>query len=114
MGLRELTREAHVSKETLHGLEIKGREAWPRTRDKLACALDVHPWELMFPLEHVEAMLESDRHENALIKRQIATMTEEEISALMDTPAGKRIGAAIEHDTKERALLEAETQQDAG
>jgi len=109
VGLRELSEKAHVSRETLHGIEVIGRSAWSRTRDKLAEALDVHPWELLFPPEQVTAMLEADRHENVLIKRQLAAMSEEELRELAESEPGRKILAAIEAGDRER-----ERQQDAG
>jgi transcriptional regulator with XRE-family HTH domain len=48
LSVRELSKRAGVSTETIYSLEHGRREwAWPRTIRKLAAALEVEPKELM-------------------------------------------------------------------
>jgi transcriptional regulator with XRE-family HTH domain len=48
LSVRELSKRASVSTETIYSLEHGRREwAWPRTIRKLAAALEVEPKELM-------------------------------------------------------------------
>lgn len=57
MSVRQLAAIAGVSTQTVHELEQHKRKAWPRTRDRLSQALQVHPWRLSFPDEVVDRVL---------------------------------------------------------
>jgi transcriptional regulator with XRE-family HTH domain len=113
LSTRKLAEIAHISRATVVEIEA-GRRSNPRTRDALAEALDIHPWRLIFPDEHVNAALEDDAQENRLIEEWLATKSAEEIRQLMDSPAGEKIRTAIEHDARERERLEEERVKEAG
>jgi transcriptional regulator with XRE-family HTH domain len=114
VGQRRLAEAAHVSRETLHGLEIDGRRAWPRTRDKLAEALSVHPLELMMTDEDLRALLDADRQENELIRRQLSQMSGQEILQLLEEQGVRRIREALDAQDKEREKFDQAQQREAG
>ncbi len=94
---QKLAEMAHVSRATVTEIEA-GRRSNPRTRDALAEALDIHPWRLIFPDEHVNAALEHDVEENRVVGRWLETKSTEELRQLMNSPAGEKLRTAIEHD----------------
>ncbi len=109
----ELARRAHVSRATVSELE-KGRRSHVRSRIDLARALGVDPLELVFDTEQVRAAVEGNAHQDRLLRERVVAMSKEEVSELLESEAGRKIRAAIEHSDEERQLFEAEAVQDAG
>jgi len=97
LSTRKLAEMAHVSRATVTEIEA-GRRSNPRTRDALAEALDIHPWQLIFADEHVNAALEHDVEENRVVGRWLETKSTEELRQLMNSPAGEKLRTALEHD----------------
>lgn len=112
LSTRKLAEMSHIARATVTEIE-NGRRSNPRTRDALAEALNVHPWRLIFSDDHVDSALDRDAEENRIIGQWLATKSAEDLRQLMDSPAGKKIRTAIEHDARERETLEAERARDA-
>ena len=93
--LQQLADASGVNIKTINRIERGAAKAQDLTAQKLANALGVDRKALIFPDEQIEAANRENAEMNEMVYRQLASMTDEQLSRLVNGPMYHRLSSLM-------------------